>query len=360
MRHVHRQIMASAAFDPIVITQKIENRGAFPFEPVHRVRRTGFRFVGRAVERHLTGRPWQVSGREADAVLNILREKRVDVLHVFFGNVAVHWLSLLRRVPGPFGVSFHGADVTGEIASEGYRDARVEVFERAAWIACRSQALADRVAELGCPDEKLRVVRTVVPEVEFGERRVPADGAVRLVQASRLIAKKGVATSLRAFARLAADWPEAELVIAGEGPMEAELRALTGELGIGERVRFVGFLDEEELERLLRESHVFLHPSEGADGDVEGVPNAMLEAMASGLPVVATRHGGIPEVIEDGVNGMLVAERDDAGLARGIERLLGDAELYAAVAWAGAETVRREFSVAGLERAAGEIYGRTG
>ncbi len=360
MRHVHRQIVASAAFDPIVITQKIENRESFPFEPVHLIRRPGFRFVGRAVERHLTGRPWQVSGREADAVLNILREKRVDALHVFFGNVAVHWLSLLRRLPVPFVVSFHGADVAGAIASEGYRDARVEVFERAAWVACRSQALADRVAELGCPRAKLRVVRTVVPEVDFVDRQLPEDGAVQLLQASRLIAKKGVATSLRAFARLVADWPKAKLVIAGRGPMEDELRKLADELGISERVKFAGFLDGEKLERLLRQSHVFLHPSEGADGDVEGVPNSMLEAMAGGLPVVATRHGGIPEVIEDGVNGMLVAERDDVALARGIERLLGHADLYAAVARAGADTVRREFSAAGLERAAGEIYGRTG
>lgn len=360
MRHVHRQIVASAAFDPIVITQKIENREGFPFEPVHLVRRTGFRFFGRAVERYVTGRPWQVSGREADAVLDILRESRVEVVHVFFGNVAVHWLSLLRRLPMPFVVSFHGADVTGAIASGGYRDAREEVFERAAGVACRSRALAERVAELGCPESKLRVLRTVVPEVDFVERRVPTDGAVRLVQASRLIAKKGLATSLRAFARLVEKWPGAELVIAGEGPMEAELRALAGELGVGERVRFAGFLSERDLGRLMRESHGFLHPSEGVGGDIEGVPNAMLEAMASGLPVVATRHGGIPEVIEDGVNGVLVAERDDTELARGIERLLGDAELYASVARAGAETVRREFSVAGLERAAAEIYGRTG
>lgn len=358
MRHVHRQIVASAVFDPIVITQKIENRAAFPFEPVHRVERTRFRFFGRAVERYVTGRPWQVSGREADAVLDILRESRVEVLHVFFGNVSVHWLSLLRRLPIPFVVSFHGADVAGAIASAGYRAARTEVFERAAWVPCRSRALADRVVDLGCPEEKMRVVRTAVPATEFTERWVPADGTVRLVQASRLIAKKGVATTLRAFARLAAAWPRAELMIAGEGPMEAELRELASVLGVTGRVRFAGFLGEEELAKELGEAHVFLHPSEGADGDVEGVPNAMLEAMAGGLPVVATRHGGIGEVLEDGRNGMLCDERDEAGVARATDRLLKDTELYSAVSRAGADTVRRDFSAEELERSVREIYGR--
>ncbi len=354
MHHVHRQILASTRFGPIVITQKVENLGDFPHEDVHLVKRVAFRFFGRAIERYVTGRPWQVSGREGDAVLNILREKSVDVLHIFFGNVAVHLLPLLRRLPMPFVVSFHGADVTGAIASEGYAEARMELFERAAWVACRSEALVERVAAMGCPREKLRVVRTVVPVVDFVERIVPADGAVRLVQASRLIAKKGVATTLRAFARL--ETPGAELVIAGTGPMEAELKALAKELGVAERVRFTGFLDQDRLRQVFAESHVFVHPSEGVAGDSEGVPNALLEAMASGLPIVATRHGGIPEVIADGENGLLCDERDAAGLALAVERLVGDAALYGRMARTGAATVRGEFSEATLVGSLEELY----
>ncbi|MGC1481987.1 MAG: glycosyltransferase [Chthoniobacterales bacterium] len=356
MHHVHRQIVASEAFDPMVVTQKVENREKFPFEPIHLVRRTAFRFFGREVERRVTGRPWQVTGREADAVLNILREREVGVLHVFFGNVAVHWLSLLRRLEVPFVVSFHGSDVAGAIASEGYREAREEVFERARWVVARSEALAERVGGMGCPEEKLRVLRTVVPDFEFGVRQVPKDGVVRLVQASRLVPKKGVGTSLRAFRRLLREWPKAELVIAGTGPLEKKLKALAEELDVAGQVRWVGFVEQTELAELLRSAHVFLHPSEGVDGDVEGVPNSMLEAMASGLPVAATRHGGIAEVIRDGVNGMLSREGDHEELGEQVSKLLSDRVLYLRVAREGAATVRREFSASGMVARLAEIY----
>ncbi len=354
MHHVHRQIVASSTFDPLVITQKVENLEVFPLAAVHVVKRVWFRAWGRAIERYVTGHPWQMSGREGDAVLNILREESVDVLHVFFGNVAVHLLPLLRRLPIPFGVSFHGADVTGAIASEGYAAARGELFDRAAWVACRSEALLDRVAAMGCPRGKLRVVRTVVPEMRFVERTVPPDGPVRLVQASRLIAKKGLATTLRAFALMGL--PSAELSIAGTGPMEGELRALAAELGIADRVRFLGFVQQSRLGEVLAEAHVFLHPSESVAGDSEGVPNALLEAMAIGLPVVATRHGGIPEVITDGENGLLCDERDVEGLAGAVRRLVNDGELYGKIARAGAVTVREQFSNQALSKALGEIY----
>jgi colanic acid/amylovoran biosynthesis glycosyltransferase len=199
------------------------------------------------------------------------------------------------------------------------------------------------------------VVRTVVPAVGFVERVVPTDGAVKFVQASRLIAKKGLVTTLRAFARV--DLPKAELVIAGTGPMEGELRALAVALGVAERVRFLGFLDQKRLREVFAEAHVFLHPSEAVAGDTEGVPNALLEAMASGLPVVATRHGGIPEVIVDGENGLLCDEGDAAGVVAAALRLVADGELYARVARAGAATVRERYSETALATALAEIYG---
>ena len=94
------------------------------------------------------------------------------------------------------------------------------------------------------------------------------------------------------------------------------MQSLARELQIDSAVDFVGFVSQEELRELLYSSHIFLHPSEtGRDGNQEGVPNSMLEAMASGLPVFATRHGGIPEAVENKVSGILVNERDHRALA---------------------------------------------
>ena len=124
----------------------------------------------------------------------------------------------------------------------------------------------------------------------------------------------------------------------------AELTALAAELGVAERVRFPGFLAHDALLAELAQAHVFLHPSEtGPDGNQEGVPNSMLEAMSTGLPVVATRHGGIPEAVDEGASGYLVPERDPAALAAALLKLAGDPARYAAMGSAAAQAVRERF-----------------
>lgn len=345
MHHIHRQITALGEdWKPVVVAQKLENRSDFPIEELEVVRRSPWRFVGRGVERYGGGGPWQIGRGEAAAIEAVLRRRGADVLHIFFGNVAVHLLPLIERTTLPVVVSFHGADVTGAIATERYRAARQRVFARADAVACRSAALLEAVAALGCPREKLVLVPTALPQIEFHERELPADGSLRLVQACRLIPKKGVAASIRAFSLLAPEFPRMTLVIAGEGPLEPELRGIADQLGVAGRVHFAGFLQQSPLRDLFASSHVFVHPSEMVARDGEGVPNAMLEAMASGLPVVATRHGGIPEAVEDGVSGLLVDEGDVEGIAAAVRRLVGDPELYARIAADGAAAVHAKFS----------------
>ena len=148
-------------------------------------------------------------------------------------------------------------------------------------------------------------------------RNVPADGAWTIVQACRLVPKKGLPTALRAFARFAKGFPNSRFLIAGDGPLRQELEPLVQQLDLRKAVVFLGFLSQTELRDLYEKAHVFMHPSElPPDSNQEGVPNSMLEAMASGLPVVATRHGGIPEAVTDGVNGLLVPERDDERIGK--------------------------------------------
>ena len=278
------------------------------------------------------------------------------VLHVFFGNAAVHLMPLLRRSPVPVVVSFHGSDVAGSMVSPGYAEAVREMFSLAAAVPCRSEQLAGAVGRLGCPPEKLRLMRTVLPELPFLQRRPPADGAWKIVQAARLVAKKGLPTALRAFAEFAQRFPLATFTIAGEGPMDEELRRQAGELGLAERVRFAGFLQQDALQQLFRESHIFLHPSETAAGDVEGVPNALLEAMAGGLPVVATRHGGIPEVVQDGETGLLCAERDPAGVAAALLRLADSPAFFEELSTKASASVNAQFSASRQIAAVESIY----
>jgi glycosyltransferase involved in cell wall biosynthesis len=172
-----------------------------------------------------------------------------------------------------------------------------------------------------------------------------------------LIEKKGFATSLRAFAKFQQKNPAAVFTIAGEGPMRDELAARARELGIEDRLRFAGFLSQAELRKQFYQSHIFLHPSElGPDGNQEGVPNAMLEAMASGLPVFATHHGGIPEAIEPGVSGVLTKERDATALAEALLSWTERSRDLSQLAQEGARAVAEKFEQSAQTRALEDIY----
>lgn len=353
MLHIHRHVTGLTAFRPVVLTQKRE--GQWAVETLEVIRRSPWRFLARAAEKS-TGRPWQISAGETHRAQEVIQRENCAVLHVFFGNAAVHLLPLLRRAPVPVVVSFHGSDVAGSMASSAYAEALREMFHLTSLVPCRSEQLAGAVGRLGCPAEKLRLMRTVLPEIPFVFRQPPADGGWKIVQAARLVPKKGLTTALRAFTKFAGKFPAATFTIAGEGPMEADLRKLATELGVADRVRFTGFLAQEDLQHLFRESHIFFHPSETAGGDVEGVPNALLEAMAGGLPVVATHHGGIPEVVRNGETGLLSAERDHVALAESLERLANSPALFQKLSERASASVKEQFSAARQIAAVEGIY----
>jgi colanic acid/amylovoran biosynthesis glycosyltransferase len=111
------------------------------------------------------------------------------------------------------------------------------------------------------------------------------------------------------------------------------------------------------LREIYYRSHIFLHPSQtGRDGNQEGIPNSMLEAMATGLPVFATEHGGIPEAIENGVSGVLIPERDDSALAQALLDASRDSDLLSHIARSGAEAVRKNFDLSAQAQRLEEIY----
>jgi colanic acid/amylovoran biosynthesis glycosyltransferase len=359
MLHIYRQINALERFRPIVIAQKREETERFPFEPVFVVRKPATHFLRRFWFRKLRDAPWQISHREVLQIRRILEQTEAELLHIYFGHIAVHLLPLILHWRRPTVVSFHGADVLVELDKPHYHAATREMLAAARLILVRSQSLARAVEEIGCPASKIRVHRTGIPlgEIAFQARTWPHDGGWKFLQAGRVIEKKGFRTSLRAFAAFQKKNPRAIFTVAGEGPMQNELQNLAREVGASDHVRFLGFLSQSELREQFYQAHIFLHPSElGSDGNQEGVPNSMLEAMASGLPVFATNHGGIPEAIESGVNGVLVAERDDAGLAGAVLEWTSRPEALTGIAQAGAHAVATKFEQGAQARALEHIY----
>lgn len=359
MLHVYRQIVGLRAWRPVVFCQKRENAASFPIEDLVVLPKPKTHQLRRLWQKTILGRPITIYRSEARRTLAAIERYGAKVLHVYFGHIGVHLLPLLEIATLPVIVSFHGADADVEWDRPAHRDAMLRVFSLARLLLVRSESLADRLVAHGAPKDKIRLHRTGVPldQVKFQQRTPPADGAWQFLQACRLIPKKGLATSLRAFAQFAAKYPHSQFTIAGEGPDLESLRSLATNLGVGDRVHFAGFVSQAELRGLEACAHVFLHPSElAADGNQEGVPNAMLEAMAAGLPVFATRHGGIPEAVEEGVSGFLVEERDADALAVHLLALAADPLRYAEVSAAAARRVEAEFEIGAQVRRLEALY----
>src|SRR5881398_2396489 len=346
MLHIYRQVKALRGVDTFVVTKEVQNAERFPFDNIEIIpkRRTNLLVHGwlKFVER----RPPIVYRGEYQTLDSLLERHGVDLMHIYFGHTGVHLLPFIEQWDKPCVVSFHGADVAHKPEIKDYPAKLRRLFSAVPLVFARSQSLADRLVHLGCPPEKLRINRTGIPlsEFPFVDRQPPRDGKWRVVQACRLIPKKGVATSLRAFAIFKKDNPGAEFFIAGKGPLQRELEMLAAGLGILKDVHFVGFLPERKLMELYASSHLFLHPSETPpDQNQEGIPNSVLEAMSTGLPVAATRHGGIPEAVEHGRTGYLVAERDFEALAAAMKEIVRSPNTFREMGQLGSEHVAAHF-----------------
>jgi colanic acid/amylovoran biosynthesis glycosyltransferase len=347
MLHIYRQITSLRRVDTFVIAKFRENAELYPFRDLELLERPKINLLRRGRLKYLARSPALVYRGEFEILRRVLLRRDPDLMHVYFGNTGVHLLPLIERWDRPCVVSFHGMDVQRRETERGYEANLRKLLRLVPLVLVRSRSIAERLIELDCDPQKIRLNRTGIPLAGFPYlvRKVPADGEWTMVQACRLVPKKGLATALRGFARFARAYPKSRFLIAGDGPLRLELEELVKQLGLQKAVVFLGFLGQAELRELYEKAHIFMHPSElPPDSNQEGVPNSMLEGMASGLPVVATRHGGIPEAVTDGVNGLLVPERDDEGLATSLFKMVEEPARWIAMGASASQTVATEFA----------------
>ena len=357
MQSIYRQITGVRRVRTTVYAQWLENEKLFPFGAIRQLTKQQHRAKGNFLLRfwykHVI-KKWPPP-REINKFIgpchpwnlfDLLEEDRPDLVHVYYGHKAVGFLPMLRDWGGPWIVSFHGVDVAKHLEEKDYIKKLREVFAEARLVLARSQSLLQRLAELGCPPEKLRLNRTPIPleYLEATDRYVPEDGHWRIIQACRLIPKKGILTVLDAMDRVAALSPGAKYILCGDGPMKEQIEKFVEEKSLKRQVELRGWLSQDSVQREYYGAHIFIHPSEQTpDNDQEGIPNSMLEAMATGLPVIATNHGGIPEAVTDGHDGILVPERDVTALTNAILKLVHNPALYHEMSCNASATVRENF-----------------
>jgi len=244
------------------------------------------------------------------------------------GEVARRWAG---RFGVPYAVVLHGADVPDSQKRRfGAVYPLIKPLVRRVWRqAARVIAVSDGLRELALrtwPEGRIEVVPNGVDIERFRPAEMPTvrdGGTLVVVAVARLVEIKGLQHLIAALARIPADMrSQIRLRLCGTGPYEGELRRQVREAGLDEQVEFAGLIAYDEIPRQLRQSDVFVLPSLQ-----EGLPLSLLEAMASGLPVVATAVGGIPGVVKDGVNGLLVPAAAPAALRDALVRLLANPAL---------------------------------
>jgi colanic acid/amylovoran biosynthesis glycosyltransferase len=272
-----------------------------------------------------------------------------SLIHAHFGWSGIRVLLLRELLGVPLVTTFGGKDVCAQMASERYELLYSLLLERSSRLVCVSEDLRRRLEQAGADPRRLRTIRrgTDTELFEYRCREEPAAGdPLRLLMIGRLAEKKGHLHLFRAMARLASRNVGTSLRILGTGEHEARLRQEAEKMGIASCVEWLRPCESEGVVGQLHWAHVFVHPSvTAADGDREGIPNVAVEAASTGLPVVGTHHGGIPEAVEDGVTGILVAERDDAALAEALARLAQNPAMRHRMGEAGARRVRERFSM---------------
>ena len=298
---------------------------------------------------------------------------RFDLVHAHFGTGAIYAMRFAERFGLPLVVSFHGHDVSRLLSYERllpanwrYTALRGRLLAQMTLGLCASSELRDLLVSMGAPAHKLRVHRLGIDLSAFARgNRDP--NTTRVAMVGRFVPKKGFAYGLRAFAEAARTRLNLQLSLAGDGEQARGLHALARKLGVHDRVRFVGALSPAGVARLLGQSDVLLAPSVvDARKDRDSGLIVVKEASACEVVPIGTRHGGIPEIIDDGITGFLVAERDILSMAEHLATLSGNASLRLGMGRAARAKMEREYDnrlcVARLEEyydEAIELHGRT-
>lgn len=346
---IAEQIRQAPGFYPVVVCDTKSAVQAHPLSDVHAADELPFArgvdWVNR-VNRRLAYSNW--SGTYASQVGTY----RPALIHAHFGDRGVLMLETALKHRIPLVTTFYGYDVSKLPLEAKWRPRLQWLFEKGDRFLAEGPFMRRALIALGCPAEKVFVQHLgVEPAAIPFKTRERGDGPTRILIAASFREKKGLAYGLEAFARLAARRPgELALTIIGDGPLKPELMAIAEQHKVGGAIRWLGYQPHEVFIQEALAAHLFVSPSVVAsDGDTEGgAPVTIIEAQASGLPILATTHADIPEVTRPGHSALLVGERDADALEDRLTWLVDHPEAWAAMGCEGRAHINAEFDSAVL------------
>ena len=325
MTFIYRQLKIVEKQFPTIVTcsDRLENLNKFPFPAVYFKNRNFLRLKKSKYYRKLFGdlnllacNP-KLSLQQKNFLKKIYNEKGIRLIHSHFGPSGLEILPLTKQLRIPLVVTFHGYDASILLNNELYIKNLKKLFSYA-HIVTVSYQMKKELKNIVTNNDNFSVIRCGIPVDLFSfvkredlSRKFYRNESITFLQISNFVEVKGHKFTVEAFRKFLDFYKNAKLVLAGDGNTKESINNLCAALGIQDKVFFPGLVNEKEVKKLLEEADVFLHHSVGLQNGVkEGLPTVIMEAMATGLPVISSYHSAIPELIEDGINGFLVEERN--------------------------------------------------
>lgn len=306
---------------------------------------------------------WQMITGNSRPYLRLMVHQRPSLIHAHFGIEGVSALPVAAELKIPLVTTFHGFDATlatyamlGSPAYFRYPLLRRKLARQGDLFLCASSFIRRKVLAMGFPEAQ---THTHYIGVDCQAIRMRSDSEERpvILHVARLVEVKGTRYLLRAFAALARRYDSVQLVIIGDGPLRRRLQGLSASLGIRDRVKFLGALPHADVLSWTRKATMLVLPGiRTSTGREEGLGMVLLEAAATGLPIIGSRVGGIPECILDGRTGFLVPERDEHALAQRMTELLDDPVKRRQMGIAGRALVERQFDIHRQTEALENLY----
>ncbi len=250
-----------------------------------------------------------------------------DIIHCHFGYESLKVIDNIKNINSiPIFISFHGYDASTKLEYKVYVERLKKIFQNHnIYAICCSNYIMQKLINAGISlnDNNSTVINYGIETNLFQRTLRPLNKTKIFLQVSSFVEKKGHEYTLLAFKKLAEKNPNVKLILAGGGPLRQAMIELSETLGVSHLVSFPGWVTPEEARDLMNCSNFFLHHSVTSSlGDTEGLPNALIEAMAMEMPVISTYHAGIPELVEDNVNGYLIREKDIGTYIKRLEDIL--------------------------------------
>ena len=292
---------------------------------------------------------WEIDHGYATA----FKQSAANVVLAEYGPTSFPILNVCRSANLPLVIHFHGYDASITELLESQKDNYLRAFEQAAAVIAVSRAMERRLIQMGCPANKI-VCNPYGVDCEVFKPTSHASQIPTFLAVGRLVDKKAPHLTLLAFAKAREQFPNCRLRIVGEGPLWGVCKDLIHAFGLADSVDMLGALPHESVRNEMSQAFAFVqHSVTASNGDSEGAPVAILEACAAGLPVVATLHAGIPDIVSNGTTGYLVEEHDVPTMSQRMVDLLQAPESRNQMGNSAAARVREFFT---MEKSLNRLY----